>query len=834
MPAGAQTTVFNGTIKDLTQAPIPTGQVSFTLRPGVDTVISGNARFASTTIFCEIHNPAVVSTSGTGTITVVVATAQPWLAGDKLLFVGTGDSTLNANTVATAYTVTAVNSPTSFNFTQSGTHTNGAGGTVGGLYASGGTGPCQVTQNTALTPANTSYSVSLWPIFSLTSTFNTYALGAGPVDISTIVPTPGQQPAYSFVDLFSNQNIGGNKNFTGTLTCNGLPCFTGGGGFGSVNDAVFYVSAMNGSDLNNGLSPLFAKLTLNAAIGLCPSTGCTIYYRLGNSAVALPSIVNVNQPATIYVSKGTLICTMADPGTSSGCIVVSSDNVSLFGEGKLTQIIQPGAQNIQTLIYVGTQKNFRMSGILMNTNDNAQTISGNFFTCVRSAAGSADIRIYDNEFTKCGDRAIDLRGENRSWIQRNYFHQTGIGIAGRSTGGNSVSVDVDGTTQSTDCYLEDNLVEEQGDAFACAHSLRVHIRNNTIRGRADFGNTPQGVEAGIDASGDTDVEVIGNHVINARGPQLYLYSLNVGGVNYVTKNARVEGNTFKANTSCCGLAATDPRINLGGLAGGGVTSGQQQNIGFINNTLDGVNVQADTIVNLQITGNSFHNVLSSTGSGGALFLSQTNGIGAVTKNFVISQNGFDTDNASLVTAVTLGATITTPDSCVITDNSTSTAVTNDIVALTGFSSSTCLVSRSNKTMGQYQAGVFSPITFTVPNTFVFARWKSNGSALVVGDLSSSGWGTSPTLAVNNNSTDTAFSLSVTAGTTPSANPTLTLTFHDGTFTASPQCFGVREDLALPIGTFGRSGITATTVTFTLVGTPVAASTYTVEGFCIGH
>lgn len=210
--------MFNGVIKDLTQTPIPTGQVSFTLRPGIDTVISGNARFTSTTIFCEIHNPAVVSTSGTGTITVVVGTAQTWAIGDKLLFVGTGDSTLNGNTVATAYTITVVNSTTSFTFTQSGTHTNGAGGTVGGLYATGGTGPCQVTQNTALNPANTSYSVSLWPIFSLTSTFNTYALGSGPIDISTIVPTPGQEPGYSFVDTFTNQTIGGNKIATGLWT----------------------------------------------------------------------------------------------------------------------------------------------------------------------------------------------------------------------------------------------------------------------------------------------------------------------------------------------------------------------------------------------------------------------------------------------------------------------------------------------------------------------------------------------------------------------------------------------------------------------------------------
>lgn len=219
--APAQTTTFNGVIKDLSNTPIPTGQVTFALKPSVDTTISGQGRFVPSTTFCEIHNPAITSTSGTGTITVNVGTAQTWQVGDSLIFVGTADATLNGSSVATPYTITLVNSTTSFNFTQSGTHTNGAVGTVGGLYKSGGTGPCSVMQSSAITPANTYYSVSLWPIFSLTSSFNTYAAGSGPVDISTVVPTPGQQPAYSFVDLFTNQTITGIKTFSNGIIFNG-------------------------------------------------------------------------------------------------------------------------------------------------------------------------------------------------------------------------------------------------------------------------------------------------------------------------------------------------------------------------------------------------------------------------------------------------------------------------------------------------------------------------------------------------------------------------------------------------------------------------------------
>lgn len=236
--AYAQTTTFNGIVKDLTTTPVPVGNVNFTLKPGVATVISGNAQFTPSTVICEIHNPAIVSTSGTTTITVVVGTAQNWLAGDKIIFVGTGDATLDASSVASPYTITVRNSSTSFSFTQSGTHTNGAVGTVGGMYATGGTGGCAVAQNSALNPAYTSYQVAVQPGTPpvTVSSFNTYAIGSGPIDISTIVPTPSQQPAYSFVDLFSNgQTISGLKSFTNTGNTYSGGTFTN----PIINNAIF-------------------------------------------------------------------------------------------------------------------------------------------------------------------------------------------------------------------------------------------------------------------------------------------------------------------------------------------------------------------------------------------------------------------------------------------------------------------------------------------------------------------------------------------------------------------------------------------------------------------
>jgi hypothetical protein len=337
--AAAQTTTFNGVVKDLTSTPVPTGQITFTLKPSIDTTTSGSSRFVPTTTFCEIHNPAVVSTSGTGTITVVVGTAQTWLAGDVLIFSGTADGALN-NTVATAYAITLVNSTTSFNFTLAGTHTNGAGGTVGGLYASGGTGVCAVMQNTALTPANTSYSVGLMPIFSLTSSFNTYAIGAGPVDISTVVPTPSQMPAYSFLDLFSTQTITGAKTFTnGILNVSSLTMTTGNvdlahlGNRRNVCKHDGTSAGWAGADVSVWIAAAIADIVANSAgLGTVDATDCvgaqTISQEIdvGNNAVT-------TKIALLLPPTGTWTITITD-GVSCG--IKQFNQTSIVGNGPIT------------------------------------------------------------------------------------------------------------------------------------------------------------------------------------------------------------------------------------------------------------------------------------------------------------------------------------------------------------------------------------------------------------------------------------------------------------------------------------------------------------------
>ncbi len=117
---------------------------------------------------------------------------------------------------------------------------------------------------------------------------------------------------------------------------------------------------------------------------------------------------------------------------------------------------------------------------------------------------------------------------------------------------------------------------------------------------------------------------------------------------------------------------------------------------------------------------------------------------------------------------------------------------------------------------------------------LFKRIKaSNATALVTGDFAlSAGWGS--TAAVSSPvGTDQAFSITVTAnGAGIAANPTVTLTFHDGTWTNSPMFVCKQAGGTGTLTTLsGENTATATTLPLTFNGTPVAASTYIIA--CVG-
>jgi hypothetical protein len=117
--------------------------------------------------------------------------------------------------------------------------------------------------------------------------------------------------------------------------------------------------------------------------------------------------------------------------------------------------------------------------------------------------------------------------------------------------------------------------------------------------------------------------------------------------------------------------------------------------------------------------------------------------------------------------------------------------------------------------------------------FVNRLWANYGTGLTSSDFSLWGWGSSPTVTVYPGSTDQRGQITVTvSGSGMEANPTLTLTFHDGTWLNAPFAVVGRNDPFPPVGTPIWS-TTSRTLVITLQGTPVAGSYYTFAWVVIG-
>lgn len=205
------TTTITGLLKDLTNAVVTSGKVTFTLRPSADTTISGVARFTSTQVTCLL---------------------------------------------------------------------NGSGQ----IKAQDGVSVCTLQKNTSLQPTGSYYTVCDWPYNVKTACFNFYAVN-DTYDWSTVVPTPTTSPAQNFVDIFSNQSIGGNKTWTGTQTFTGAANFPGGqaGSFTTLRGDLTVGSAVTafGDSFTAGFG-LASPSTQNWAALLAAEKGWT----LTNSAVS--------------------------------------------------------------------------------------------------------------------------------------------------------------------------------------------------------------------------------------------------------------------------------------------------------------------------------------------------------------------------------------------------------------------------------------------------------------------------------------------------------------------------------------------------------------------
>lgn len=106
---------------------------------------------------------------------------------------------------------------------------------------------------------------------------------------------------------------------------------------------------------------------------------------------------------------------------------------------------------------------------------------------------------------------------------------------------------------------------------------------------------------------------------------------------------------------------------------------------------------------------------------------------------------------------------------------------------------------------------------------------SGGTAVATGDWAASGWGASATIsAVTGTDHRGTVTVTTNAADTPTANPTLTLTFKDGTWTTAPFAVTSMDDQGSGPLAAAANHQTATTLVITYIGTPTATSakTYT--------
>ena len=120
------------------------------------------------------------------------------------------------------------------------------------------------------------------------------------------------------------------------------------------------------------------------------------------------------------------------------------------------------------------------------------------------------------------------------------------------------------------------------------------------------------------------------------------------------------------------------------------------------------------------------------------------------------------------------------------------------------------------------------------STGIPLRLQVIGDSLVAGDFAFSGWGTGATISLISGS-DSSFTFTMTAGTSPSIDPSVTLTFHDGPWTAinsvSSVMIGGSGSFA-DIQNTGPTNVTALTMNY--MDLPVATKTYTISVVIVGR
>ncbi len=143
-------------------------------------------------------------------------------------------------------------------------------------------------------------------------------------------------------------------------------------------------------------------------------------------------------------------------------------------------------------------------------------------------------------------------------------------------------------------------------------------------------------------------------------------------------------------------------------------------------------------------------------------------------------------------------------------NTTTTIATTDLIAA-------------------FRAGTTNKLTLSGAGVVHAVRHSYDlGTSLVAGDFAlSAGWGSTASIGSLAGSDANWYGTVTTAGTGLGANPTIVLTFKDGTFTAAPNCIVKMSSTSDATNTATAISwtTTATALTITFRGTPVVTNTF---------
>lgn len=274
----------------------------------------------------------------------------------------------------------------------------------------------------------------------------------------------------------------------------------------------------------------------------------------------------------------------------------------------------------------------------------------------------------------------------------------------------------------------------------------------------------------------------------------------------------------------------------GGNLSSGANSGAAGVLNLQGSTSGTASITAPAVAGTNTNGVTFSNViLAPNGAGGTtaygftgaanwgMFRDATNGLifavgGTSTAGFQGSGKGLMVSNTGLLSFTSSGITAANID----------VAVSRDSAGVLDIG--------SNGTAGN-KGGSVNLTNLTATGIVTTKRVNvDSATTLVSGDFSlSAGWGNTAALAITvTTSKDQACCVTITTGGTGiAANPTLTLTFHDGTWTNVPVCIAHQtggNDFISDITVTARS---ATAYTFQFNGTPTTAKTYEISILTMG-